>query len=161
MKAISQTRRNRLLISLCCIVTAAGGLAHSRGETSPTISFRLAFEEEASDTTKMQFQAPNEVVYVSKSSVLGEKDLLKATVEHSPSGPLLIVTVTPDGAKRLKQATSSHLGARLAVVVNGILISAPTIRQVIEGNELSVSSSRLAESQIEDLAKMVNNTVKR
>ena len=161
MNAILQPRHNHLLIGLACIVTAAGSLAHSPGEPSPSISFRLAFQEQAPDTTKMQFQSPNEAVYVSKSSILEGSDLLKARVKRGPAGPLLIITVTPDGAKRVKQTTSSHLGDRLALIVDGVLISAPTIRQPIEGNELSVTSARLSEREMEDLAKTINNAVEK
>lgn len=157
MKIALQSFRNRLLVNLCCIATMAYGPSHSRGEAPLSISFRLAFDEAAPDTEKIQFEsAPQDVVYVSKHSVLERKDLLAARVERRAVGRAVIVTLSSEGAKRVKQTTSSHLHARLAVVVNGVVISAPTILQPIEGKEISIISARLSEPEMEDLAKQIN-----
>ena len=109
----------------------------------------------------MELGGPDEVLYVSNTPLLEGKDLTQARVETRLFGPDLLVTVTPEGAKRLRDVTSSHIGARLAVVVNHVLISAPIIRMAIEDGEMAITSARLTKSDLEELAEKINSSVKR
>ncbi|HEX4630477.1 MAG TPA: hypothetical protein VH188_05885 [Chthoniobacterales bacterium] len=125
------------------------------------MSFRLAFEKERPETTKLQMRSSSEILYVSKIPIISDANIVNATVERGILRPILIVTLTLEGRKRLSETTASNIESRLAIIVDGNLISAPTIRQRIDSNQFTINTDRFSESDLNALAARISAAVKR
>ncbi len=56
------------------------------------------------------------------------------------SGPVVQVTLAPDGSKALARFTRNHIGRRIRVTAAGRLVSSAVIRDVITGDMLEIAS---------------------
>ena len=63
--------------------------------------------------------------------VITTTDVLRAQVVPVDGRFSIAITIGPEGAVRLAAATSTHTGRPLAVIVNGIVVAAPTVRDTI------------------------------
>jgi preprotein translocase subunit SecD len=71
----------------------------------------------------------HETIPVYRQVLLDEADVSK--VELVPSDQVISMEMTPQGAAKLKQITSNNIGRRLAIVLGGRIIIAPTIRSAV------------------------------
>jgi len=61
-----------------------------------------------------------------------------ASVINQSAMPAIEIVLTDDGAKALSQYTASHVGEPLALVLDGIVLTTPTIQTPISGDTLVV-----------------------
>lgn len=54
-------------------------------------------------------------------------------------GPAIEIVFQPDGAKDFEAVTAAHVGDQLAIVVDGVVMSAPTIQEAIPGGTARIS----------------------
>jgi len=76
----------------------------------------------------------NKVYYLlERASVITGRDLKNASpgIDNQSNTPDINFTLKPDAAKRFQNATRENLGKPLAIVLDGQVISAPTIQGVI------------------------------
>ena len=93
------------------------------------------------------------VVYLHPETVVTNDDILRSTVVATGNGPGFGVAVTfpPAGAARMERATASHLNAPVALLVDGEVIAAPTLRSpisesaIVSGNFTKPEAERIAE----------------
>ncbi len=69
---------------------------------------------------------------------------------------IIKIKFTSDGAKRFAEVTGEHVGDSLAIVSEGVLISAPNIREAITGGECIISGGFEDFSEAEELAEKLN-----
>jgi preprotein translocase subunit SecD len=60
------------------------------------------------------------------------------------------------GTKRLGDFTRNHIGALLAIVVNGKIVQAPRIQDAIEGGLAVVTGTASTVQEAKDLADLLN-----
>lgn len=98
------------------------------------VEFRLAEEEAAEGLTEAVAPSSNRKIYLHKTAVATNADLASARVtEDSQQNPAIAITFTKDGAKKMQEVTEKHVGKPLAILVNGKVVSAPTIRSAVSG----------------------------
>jgi len=106
------------------------------GKTA-NLTFRFVTEnsEETFGSEKLPFEDGSDQVIVSKRIVLSGDNLLDAKPRMDNQTNQTIVSFTLDrvGAKRFGKATTSGIGKRLAIVLDGKIISAPVIQDAIIG----------------------------
>ena len=75
-------------------------------------------------------------VYLRPEPLLSNSDVRKVEAVETRIGRGLILEVSPTaaGAARLKQATESHIGDSLAVLIDSVVVAVPLIQQPIGGN---------------------------
>jgi len=105
------------------------------GKTA-NLSFRFVSKSNEAElgTDLIEFEDQSEsAVYVSKRIILSGENLLDAQPKMDSQTNETIVTFSLDrvGAKRFGKATISGVGKRLAIVLDGKIISAPVIREAI------------------------------
>jgi SecD/SecF fusion protein len=66
----------------------------------------------------------------------------------------IAITFNANGAKRFAEVTRDSIGKRLAIVIDGKLYSAPTIRSEIPGGKAVISGNFSKEEAKELVAKM-------
>ena len=106
------------------------------GKTA-NLTFRFVSEnsEETFGLEKLPFEDGSDEVMVSKRIVLSGDNLLDAKPRMDNQTNQTVVSFTLDrvGAKRFGKATTSGIGKRLAIVLDGKIISAPVIQDAIVG----------------------------
>lgn len=78
---------------------------------------------------------------VHRSAVVDGRDVKSATVVFSPTSNRheVLVELYPRGAKRFAKATAAAVGQKLAMVVNGKVVSAPVVQSAITGGRATIS----------------------
>ena len=103
----------------------------------PEIRLARVVEEGSADAAKakrMSFagSADKESVLVDPESIISEDDIESAALlegRRNNSGISIMVEIRESGHDRLQRATESLIGKRIAIIVEGKLISAPVVRE--------------------------------
>ncbi|MCM2374382.1 SecDF P1 head subdomain-containing protein [Aporhodopirellula aestuarii] len=75
----------------------------------------------------------DETIYVSPDTVATGIDIEKVSFYDDPNGqPLVGFVLTDDGSQRFWNATSTNVGKKLAILLDGRVVSAPNILQGIK-----------------------------
>ncbi len=98
-----------------------------------TFRFITQNEEESFGTEKISFLDGSEIANVSKRIILSGDNLIDAQPRMDNQVNQTVVTFNLDrvGAKKFARATSSGVGKRLAIILDGQIVSAPNIREPI------------------------------
>jgi hypothetical protein len=154
-----QRRPNMLSMKNFSLLLAIGLLplavvAHAALAPS-VIQFRLVVDSPTADSEQMTIAQPNnpsrqpEVLNVQKAVLLDRSDLESAKfgaqisgVPDNVPGPVIIsIKFTDAGAKRLAEVTRQSIGKRLAIVIDGKLVSAPQINTAITGGAAEITGN--------------------
>ena len=95
------------------------------------------------------------LISLTEKPLLTIHDFTTANVSLTESQIVLNVTMTPDSAKRVQTFTASHIGKRIAFLVNGRIINTPKIQDPITGNGFLIGPFR--EDEARTLADSINH----
>jgi len=73
--------------------------------------------------------------------------------------PMIELTFNGAGTERLAQVTSDNIGKQLAIIIDGKIYQAPSIRMGISGGTAAISGS-FTKAETEDLVKKLNEAAK-
>ena len=123
-----------------------------------TFRFITQKDEESFGTEKLSFEDSSEVAIVSRRIVLSGDNLIDAKPRMDSQTNETVVSFTLDrvGAKRFAKATLSGVGKRLAIVLDGKIISAPNIREPIVGGSGQITGNFTFQSAT-DLALLLRS----
>ena len=114
------------------------------------VVFRLAETEPGEGLTKAVVLHQEKFVYLHADTLVSDQDVSSVTFDRDESGHVGIsITIEPAAAKRLSAATKEHLDKPIAIVLDGVVITAPIIRAEISnkarltGNFSDAELSRL------------------
>ena len=156
-----------LLAGGAMTVALSSGTAGGDDSAAPSVfQFRLVLNAPSAKADPMTIVQPDadakaaETLYVQKKVLLDQTDLKSASViTNQPAGKLRIdITFTDAGAKRFAKVTRQNIGKRLAIIIDGRLYSAPTIRAEIRDGKAEVSGN-FSEAEANDLAAKINQSV--
>ena len=79
--------------------------------------------------------------YLDSTVHLGSLDVAAAEVAWSQytNQPEVLITFTPEGGQRFGDLTKAHVGDKLAIMVNGVISSAPVIQSAIYGGRSTIT----------------------
>jgi preprotein translocase subunit SecD len=96
-----------------------------------TIRFevRLAESHTAAGLREARVVGSNRLVYLHQDAIVSDADVSRGRVVQGdgPSRFSVALEFTPAGAEKMRLATSRHLGAPLAMLVNGDVAAAPVL----------------------------------
>jgi len=109
-------------------------------------------------TEMLQFEDGMSEALVSKRIILNGENLLDAQPQMNNQTNETVVSFTLDrvGAKRFGKATSTGVGKQLAIVLDGKIVSAPTIQSVIASGNGQISGNFTFQSAT-DLALLLRS----
>ena len=81
-------------------------------------------------------------------------------MDPSDASPSVSVSLTEFGAQILKRASKENIGKKLAIVADGRVVSAPTIRDTIGGGE-AIITGNFSDSEAYDLVERLNARVEK
>ena len=129
------------------------------GKTA-NLSFRFVSQNEESTfgTETIQFEDGSKEAIVSKRIIISGEHLIDAKPKMDNQTNETVVTFTLDrvGAKRFGKATTSGIGKRLAIVLDGKIISAPVVRDAIVGGSGQITGGFTFQSAT-DLALLLRS----
>ncbi len=101
-------------------------------DTAQTLEFRLADDNETTGWQKMEVCGTEKSVFVSTKVSLNGGHIEKVSFYKDANGNSSVgLTLTEDGAKAMEETTAKNLKKKLAIVLNGKVVSAPTIQSTI------------------------------
>ena len=108
-----------------------------------TFQFITQNQEEAFGTEKILFDNGSEEAIVSKRIVISGENLVDAKPRMDNQTNETVVTFSLDrvGAKKFGKATGSNIGKRLAIVLDGKIISAPVVQDAIIGGNGQITGN--------------------
>lgn len=100
---------------------------------------------------------PGLVLLIEAEPVLGFADFAAATVaiDEFVAQPIVVFELTSAGATLFAEATAANVGRRMAIIVDGIAVSAPTVQEPITGGT-GVITGNLTRDEAEALAAAIN-----
>ena len=129
------------------------------GKTA-NLTFRFVTQnvEESFGTEKLSFQDGTDDVIVSKRIILSGDNLVDAQPRMDNQSNQTVVSFSLDrvGAKKFAKATSSGVGKRLAIILDGKIISAPNIVEPIIGGSGQITGDFTFQSAT-DLALLLRS----
>ena len=123
-----------------------------------TFRFVTNNDEDSFGAEKLMYEDNSEEAMVSKRIILSGDNLLDAQPRMDSENNETVVSFTLDrvGAKRFGKATSTGIGKQLAIVLDGKIISAPVIRDVIASGSGQISGGFTFQSAT-DLALLLRS----
>ena len=95
-------------------------------------------------------------VFVESLSRLGNADVRRVSVAEDPLERVALdVSFTEEGTKKFSQLTAKCVDRRLAICVDGIVLSTPVIREAVTGGHAWISGS-FTRKEAEELAKRLS-----
>ena len=123
-----------------------------------TFQFITQNSEESFGTEKLMFEDESEEAIVSKRIILSGDNLVDAKPTMDTQNNETVVSFNLDrvGAKKFGKATSTGVGKRLAIILDGKIISAPSVREPIVGGSGQISGGFTFQSAT-DLALLLRS----
>ena len=123
-----------------------------------TFRFITQNEEQSFGTEELSFEDSSEVAIVSRRIVLSGDNLIDANPRMDNQNNETVVSFSLDrvGTKKFAKATSGGVGKRLAIVLDGKIISAPMVREPIIGGSGQITGNFTFQSAT-DLALLLRS----
>ena len=143
-------------------------VAMAADSAKPSVfQMRLVVESPSADSEQLICQKTNnetgrvttEKLNVEKKVLLDQTALESAVVSPSGHGYSQIdFSLTPDGKEQFAEVTGRNTGRRLAIVIDGQLITAPVIQAQITGGKGQITGN-FTEQEAKDLAAKINKAI--
>ncbi len=123
-----------------------------------TFQFISQNSEESFGTEKLSFEDGSREAIVSKRIILSGDNLVdaKPTMNSQTNETVVSFSLDRVGAKKFGKATSTGVGKQLAIILDGKIISAPTVREPIVGGSGQISGNFTFQSAT-DLALLLRS----
>jgi hypothetical protein len=146
--------RTSLLVLGCFAPLAQLATAQNAvGQPGGLLEIRLVEDSPGPDLIEAELQGSDEKLYLHRISVIAPEDIVKSEVVIDSNGePAISIDFTDTGAEKMAFVTKSYQGKRLALVLDGQVISAPKVvatissKAQISGNFDEAEAKRIAEA---------------
>jgi hypothetical protein len=135
---LSRSRRPILVAILAVIATAVVGSylwPHGTVDLRAAVRFevRLAEDHPAAGLQAARVVGADRTVYLHPEAIVTNSDIAKARVVpgNSPSHFGVGIEFNAAGAEKMRTATAGHLGKPVAILIDGGVVMAPTLRSPI------------------------------
>ena len=117
----------------------------------------LAETAPAAGLVEATLSGSDKKIYHRREAIVTNGDVLEARVVPGDDASAFNVAVTfsPDGSRRMSQATSEHLGRPVAILANGRVIAAPTLKARI--SDSAVITGHFTRAEAEAVASGLNS----
>lgn len=147
-------RRHVLVAGAVTAAAVAAGVAFWRGGLTPVLAavrfeIRLAEEAQAPGLREAPVGSDPRLVYLHEAIVVSNDHIATARVVAGRDAEHFDVEVvfTPGGARRMAEATRAHIGRPVALLVDGLVVMAPTVRSAIGDRALLTGDYTRAEAE--------------
>ncbi len=122
-----------LVLSLCfAIAFCLIGCNNSKKNVTKNTSSKA---ENDTISEKVSFKITDE----KDNILLSNEDIKKVEIIDSENGKFIAFTTTVEGRLKLENATTSNMGKSLNLVVNDVIVSSPTVSEVLREGVFTIS----------------------
>lgn len=135
-----------LPLSACWLNPPTEKLPSEAGRPRISVQFFLVLETVGADIVERKVESTGEVLLLEKKPDLTERDIAWARMEtvRGTGRPSVLIHLTPLGRDKLDMLTRQNIGKRLAIVVDGRILSTPLIRGTISDGRASIQGFKSA-----------------
>jgi preprotein translocase subunit SecD len=139
------------LVMVNCLMVTATLRADAVSKVS--LEIRAAETTPAPGLTEVTIEGTNKRVYLHAQAILVKDDVAGASVRpNAGQAPTVEIQLTAEGQKKMARLSQIHRDKPLAILVNGKVVSAPTIRDQITGRDV-VLSGHFSKEEAERIAR--------
>jgi hypothetical protein len=132
-------------------VVALGFLPWMQGATSVLAAVRfevrLAEEQPVPGLVVAQIGNSGQLIYLHPEIVVSNDDIAESSVVDQGGAVAIAIKFEPGGAERMRQATKGHIGRPMAVLIDGRVVMAPTLRGPISDSAMITGVYTRAEAE--------------
>jgi hypothetical protein len=110
---------------------------------------RLAEQNPGPDLKEAKVAGTNSSIYLHNEVVVTNADIARAEVIPHESQSWIGVTLTPAGAQKMHSVTEKNIGKRMAILIDGEVISAPVVMDAIA--ETAVINGNITKEEAEKI----------
>ncbi|HPD17091.1 MAG TPA: hypothetical protein PLE19_19275 [Planctomycetota bacterium] len=148
------------LWAICGLILPLAGCSHLKARSTPKdpniLQFRLVEEEGRADAEPVKIRGREATCCVSKQVLMDARDVKSAHVTRGAGGKRQVsLTFTEPGFRKLVEITGRNVGRRLAILVEGQVLAAPTIHTVIDVNH-AVIVGDFSPEELRAIARAIN-----
>ncbi|AKZ64346.1 hypothetical protein F506_18270 [Herbaspirillum hiltneri N3] len=134
-------------LAVLILSTGLGACATGHSQSGTRFEIHAASLAESPDWQKANLlDDPGTTVYVAPEVLLDNSDVALANARKDLGGQVLIVIqMTPAGAIRMGMASRVLLRQRMAVMINGEVMTAPVVSAPLSGNRFAITGFRSLE----------------
>jgi preprotein translocase subunit SecD len=137
---------------------SASGLTAPANTPAP-FQVQLVTDEPGQDTQSMTNTTSGGILQVQKTPLLDQTAIRSVTVgKNSAGAPVIDVEFSPEGRELFAAVTRENINKRLALVLNGQVYSASTIRSEISGGRAQITGN-FSEAEAKALAEKITGAV--
>ena len=145
-----------LLVTVALIVVgivAAGSQFWSRGsatlQAAVRFEVRLAEDRPGPGLREVRIGSPGRVIYLHQEIVVTNTDIAKSRVVQGdgPSRFNIDVQFNAAGARKMREATASHVGRPVAILIDGNVVMTPVLRAPIGASAMISGDYTKAEAE--------------
>lgn len=143
----------RMLMAMTLLVVAAALVwPRTTVDLAAAIRFevRLAEDGPGPDLREAPVDGTNRHIYLHPDVVAANRDITTARVAERDGRFVVEIAFTADAAGRMRRATITHLGRPLAILLDGAVVLAPTVRGPI--GEMAVLTGAYTRADAERIA---------
>lgn len=135
--------RQSLAIIASVLVMACGSRSAQRPvDSSPILEFRLVHAEPSSSSITVNFESS--LLHLDPQPVVTDQDILSAHPSEGPNQVILALELTAEAAARMQRVTSDNIGSRMALLIDGQVISVAGIQSGVGIPNVQVAVPRSA-----------------
>lgn len=112
---------------------------------------RLAEDQPGSGLPEVKLPGKDRSIYLHQDVVVTNSDISTARAIHVAGEYAVGIEFTSEGAKKMREATASHIGKPIAILLDGQVVMAPVLRGPIDGS-VEVTDD-FTEAEAEKIAK--------
>jgi preprotein translocase subunit SecD len=147
---------------LCALFHRTAGIAIAAEPAATGLQFRLVAEpDDPSKVDEMPDSSGGKPLRILKTVALDGHDVARVYATTTQSGAAVGMDFSPEGGKKLEQVTKDNINHRIAIILNGKVLSAPTIKSPI--SKLVVvtgGKSEFTAEKVKALVDSINTSLK-
>jgi preprotein translocase subunit SecD len=122
-----------LLILIALVASRIWSRADATLQAAVRFEVRLAETQPAPDLRAARIAGSNRTIYLYPDVIVTNDDISEShvTLGNTPSEFWVAVTFNAAGAEKMRRATAGHIGAPVAILIDGDVLMAPTLRSPI------------------------------
>lgn len=148
-----ESRRNAL-VAIAAVAVAAAVTGTRYWSRATDLIAAVRFEVHLAETSpgaglqEAEISGTDRKIYLHEETVVSNADIAEAHIVagNSPDAIGVALTFTPGGSAKMAGATQSHIGRPMAVLIDGRVVMAPTVRSVMSTNAVITGTFSKAEA---------------
>jgi preprotein translocase subunit SecD len=141
-----------VFLALAVLATLVLGAVNSQAQTK--LEIRLAEKQPATGLVEAPVSHSDRHVYLQQSAVITNEDVTNARVVPAGAAFSVAISLTPQGGEKMANATLNHMGRPLAILVNGTVVTAPTLRGAV--GQVAIIMGDFTRQEADEIAALLS-----